>query len=267
MELRNCVCRGSYNDLLRELVENEHLLKVLQQESPHPRMMDRQLILRFFAMWRKTHLKYKSPMKQFMNQEMEAHKNATPEQIDEMPKIFLKSIEMAYTVFGTNAFRRFDPGENGKPDGKWESKRLNIALWDTLLYVFSYFEKTQVIPRADSIREEFLDMMSGDLQFTQSITSATDSTERIQYRADIWLKRMRDLIGYEGPSPRAFTLELKRHLFTSNPTCAICGQKIQDVDDAEVDHVEHYWRGGKTIPENARLTHRFCNRKRGGRDV
>jgi len=66
-ELRNCVYRGSYNKLLRELSQNEHLLKVLRQEQPHPRMQDRQLILRFFAMWRKTHLKYKSPMKQFLN--------------------------------------------------------------------------------------------------------------------------------------------------------------------------------------------------------
>ena len=48
----------------------------------------------------------------------------------------------------------------------------------------------------------------------------------------------------------------------SNPTCAICGQKIHVVDDAEIDHVEHYWRRGKTTPANARLTHRYCNRSR-----
>ncbi len=28
--------------------------------------------------------------------------------------------------------------------------------------------------------------------------------------------------------------------------------------------IEHYWRGGKTIPSNARLAHRFCSRQRGG---
>ena len=31
---------------------------------------------------------------------------------------------------------------------------------------------------------------------------------------------------------------------------------------AAVDHIEQYWRGGKTIPENARLTHRYCNMAR-----
>ncbi|HOO52398.1 MAG TPA: hypothetical protein PLK94_14045 [Alphaproteobacteria bacterium] len=29
-----------------------------------------------------------------------------------------------------------------------------------------------------------------------------------------------------------------------------------------MDHIEQYWTGGKTIPENARLTHRYCNMAR-----
>ncbi|MGH8541031.1 MAG: HNH endonuclease [Stenotrophobium sp.] len=38
------------------------------------------------------------------------------------------------------------------------------------------------------------------------------------------------------------------------------------IEDAAVDHVAHYWRGGLTIPANARLTHRYCNSRRGGRE-
>jgi hypothetical protein len=52
---------------------------------------------------------------------------------------------------------------------------------------------------------------------------------------------------------------LKDQLYQADPTCKLCGQRIADVDDAAVDHVEMYWLGGKTIPENARLTHRYCN--------
>jgi dissimilatory sulfite reductase (desulfoviridin) alpha/beta subunit len=51
----------------------------------------------------------------------------------------------------------------------------------------------------------------------------------------------------------------KEELYKKNRKCEICGQAIADVDDAAVDHIEQYWAGGKTIPENARLTHRFCN--------
>jgi 5-methylcytosine-specific restriction endonuclease McrA len=131
------------------------------------------------------------------------------------------------------------------------------------LYTFSFFEKSQIIPIADSIREEFIDLIMSDQTFVQYITSSTDKAERIQYRADVWRQRLQSLVADK--QPRGFTLELKEKLYEANPTCEICKQRIRDVDDSEVDHIEHYWRGGKTIPENARLTHRYCNRARGGR--
>jgi len=32
-----------------------------------------------------------------------------------------------------------------------------------------------------------------------------------------------------------------------------------EIDDAAVGRIEQFWRGGKTIPENAQRTHRHCN--------
>ena len=66
--------------------------------------------------------------------------------------------------------------------------------------------------------------------------------------------------------PRSFSLALKQSLFDADPACKLCGQRIHDLDDAEVDHVVHYWRGGATIGKNARLAHRYCNRVRAGQD-
>jgi hypothetical protein len=264
-ELRNCIYRGNYNELLRELAQNQYILKVMGSTTPHPRMMDRQLILRFFAMWRNTHLKYKSPMKRFLNNEMEKHRKLNDREIVEMRSIFEKSIEMTYIVFGRNAFRRFNQGKDNNPNGNWETNKLNVALWDTLLYSFSYYEKQQIIPIADRIREEFLDLMTHDSTFVEYITSTTDKPERVQYRAEVWLQRLKSLISITDSEPRTFSLSLKKELFQQDPSCKICSQHIHDIDDAEVDHIQHYWRGGKTIPENARLTHRYCNRVRGGR--
>lgn len=107
-ELRNSIYRGEYNKLLKALSTNPFILKVMGLKQPHKRMADRQLILRFFAMWRNTHLKYKSPMKQFLNREMDNHRNPSANELGEMRSIFEKSIEIAYTVFGQNAFKRFN---------------------------------------------------------------------------------------------------------------------------------------------------------------
>lgn len=264
-ELRNSVYRGTYNDLLRELAAHPTMLKVLGIDQPHKRMQDRQLILRFFAMWRNTHLKYKGPIKSFLNREMEQHRNPTERELAEMRSVFERSIEMAYTVFGPNAFRRYHSGTAGDPNGYWESHKLNVGLWDTLLYSFSFYEKSQIIPVADRVREEFLDLVTSDPTFVEYITSTTDKPERIQYRAEVWQQRLRAVAGHADQGPRSFSLDLKQRLYEANSTCQICHQRIHDLDDAEVDHIEHYWRGGKTIPENARLAHRYCNRARGGR--
>jgi len=263
-ELRNSVYRGRYNELLRDLTQNPYMLKIMGARQPHIRMLDRQLILRFFAMWRNTHLRYKGPIKQFLNREMDSHRNPSDKELAEMRAVFEKSIEMAYHVFGTNAFRRYRVGRDGERGGSWETRKLNVALWDTLLYTFSFYDKSQIIPIADAVREEFLDMMTNDETFNEYITSTTDKPDRIQYRAETWRRRLDALVSNK--EPRTFSLSLKENLYEADPTCKICGQRIHDIDDAEVDHIKHYWRGGKTIPDNARLTHRHCNRVRGGRD-
>jgi len=41
---------------------------------------------------------------------------------------------------------------------------------------------------------------------------------------------------------------------------------ISKATTASANHVEQYWRGGRTIPENARLAHRYCNLARSKKD-
>lgn len=263
-ELRNCMYRGAYNDMLNKLAENPYLLKIRHAETPHKRMDDRQLILRFLAMKRNSHLNYRGGMKQFMNREMIAHRHAPTGEIAGMTAMFESAIECAWAVFGPNAFRRWTTGNDRSPEGQWESK-LNVALWDTVLYTFAFFEKRQIVPVADAIREEFLDLMSSDDTFVDYIGRTTDKPDRVRYRADTWRKRIEAAVVVPAGEARAFSRKLKVDLHAVDSTCAICGQHIQAPEDAEVDHIKHYWRGGATIPKNARLTHRHCNRARGGR--
>lgn len=263
-ELRNCMYRGTYNDMLNELAENPYLLKIRHAETPHKRMEDRQLILRFFAMKRNSHLNFRGGMKQFMNREMIAHRHASPAEIAAMKAMFESAIECAWAAFGPNAFRRWSSGDDQSPEGQWESK-LNVALWDTVLYTFAFFEKRQIVPVADAIREEFLDLMSTDDTFVDYIGRTTDKPDRVRYRAETWRQRLEAAVVVPAGEVRAFSRKLKEDLHAADPTCAICGQHIHAPEDAEVDHIKHYWRGGATIPNNARLTHRHCNRARGGR--
>jgi len=121
-ELRNCIYRGRFNDLINELAENKNFLFLLGLDKPHPRMQDKELVLRFFAFYHKTYLKYSPPMKRFLNKEMEDYRDLSPNEEKKLRNVFDKCVSLAKTVFGQYAFRRFIPGTekiltaNGRKD-------------------------------------------------------------------------------------------------------------------------------------------------------
>jgi hypothetical protein len=264
-ELRNCIYRGPYNDFLARLSEDPQFLRLLGLTAPHSRMIDRELILRFFAIYRSSYLGYKPPMRQFLNKEMNEHRNISDREQRELERVFTKSVELSTTVFGVHSFRRFVPGSTRDPNGHWEEKKVNKALYDIIMWGFTQYEKHQVVPHSDAIREELIWLMTHDQDFIRSITVTTDKREHLEIRFDKWRESLRAVLDRPRQEPRAFTLAFKQQIWEASPTCALCQQRIHLVDDAEVDHVEQYWRGGATIPSNARLTHRYCNRARGGR--
>ncbi len=266
-ELRNCIYRGKYNDLIKELAEDRDFLFLLGLKEPHKRMYDRELVLHFLAFYNQTYLKYKPPMKQFLNREMENNRNISEEKIKELRRAFKETVSMVKSVFGDKAFRRFIPGDEKDPNGRWEIRKINIGLFEIIMFGFSRYTKNQIIPLSDVIREELLHMMTSDKEFVESISgSGTTSIAKVTTRFKKWLDALERIVGTPKTEPRTFSWELKKQLYEQNPTCAICGNRIMLIDDATIDHVEHYWRGGKTIPSNARLVHRYCNLKRGRND-
>jgi hypothetical protein len=266
-ELRNCIYRGKYNELLKELAEDKDFQFLLGLKEPHSRMKDRELILRFFAFYHNTHLKYTPPMKQFLNKEMEKYRNLNDTEKRDLIRIFKKSVRLSKAVFGEKAFRRFVPGSSKDPNGYWETRKINKGLFDILMFGFTMYEENQIVPNSDQIREKLVWLMTHDLEFIDTISVTTDRKDKIHTRFDKWLSTLKEITGTPRTEPRTFSLQYKIQLWESNSTCAICGQKIHIVDDAEIDHVEHYLKDGKTIPNNALLTHRYCNRVRSRSEV
>jgi hypothetical protein len=265
-ELRNCIYLGPYNDLIKDLARNEDFLFLLGLKEPDKRMRDRELVLRFFAFYHTPYYQYKPPMKKFLNDEMEKYRKIDEEEAKKLRAIFKKSVELTKTVFGDKAFRRFVPGTEQDPNGFWEG-RVNKALYDIVMFGFTLYDKRQIIPYSDAIREELLWLMTHDDDFIRSITLSTDKREHVNIHFKKWLDSLQNIVGFPRTEPRTFSLNYKEQLYKNDKTCRICGNIIQTLDDAEIDHIDFYWRGGKTIPSNARLVHRYCNRARGGRDL
>jgi len=267
-EIRNTIYRGNYIKLLAELENNEIFHKIVNKENYKKRMLYRGMILRFFALSEKTYINYKPSMKQFCNKELRDNQNMNETKIKEYKERFKKCIELVFSVFGEKAFRRFSPGYNDTNIfGKWNTTRLNMALFDIQMCGFVNYDKNQIISKADSIREKLIQLMSYNNEFITSIEKATSDKIYMTKRFKIWMDSLEQIIGQPENELRIFPFSLKKLLFDSNSECKICKQQIQNIDDAEVDHIVPYSEGGKTTVENAQLTHRYCNRKKRNRII
>lgn len=265
-ELRNCIYRGKFNDLLRELSGYENFRKAIKTESALDRMKDAELVLRFLAFHEKSYLNYPGGVKSFLNEFMNDFRDLSNEKAKKFSETFKKAADLSFTIFGDNAFRRFSPGNNLDKNGRWE-KTINRALFDIIMWGFSQYEKSEVVGKSDPIRNSLVALIINDEDFREAITASTGDRNRAKYRFESWNRCLAEIIGANPSQPRLFSTELKKKLMADCAICGICKQSILTLDDAEVDHITAFVKGGETTEDNAQLTHRYCNRSKGGQDL
>lgn len=185
MELRNCVYRGPYMDLLRELAGYADFQKLLDLKEPDKRMRDVELVLRFAAFYHASYLKYERPMKKFFNNDMLKHRDISEAAAHELRTTFRNAVQIAMSLFGTTALKRFNPGTAASPNGKWETRKFNASLSDVVMGVLIRKPKPLVYGRLGSIREALVDLMASNTEFQDAITLGTSNTERVIRRFDL----------------------------------------------------------------------------------
>ena len=257
-ELRNCIYHGPYIDLLRELSKEDDFRYLLGLNDQEKRMGDIELVARFAAFYHVTYMKYKPPMKDFIDNDIRIYRNITDHDARALRLAFKNAISTIKSIFDKSAFKRYLRGDIDNHNGKWLSRQFNKGLYDILMYSFAKANKNMVYNHLDAIKESLLNLMTNDDSFINALDKSTGSSEMVLRRFRIWEEHLEQIIGSK-KEPRCFSYKLKEEIYRADPTCTICEQRIQTIDDAALDHIQQYWMGGKTIPENARLTHRYCN--------
>lgn len=262
MEIRNCLYRGKLNDLLKKLVSDDNFVSVLNQKNLGKRMLDRTMILRFLAFYQLSYTNAKKGLKSFINEYFETYRNPAAPKLAEYEEQFKKSMRACKTIFGQSGFR-LRVSREGAKSTEWTS-RVNVAVFQTLAVSFTAYDIGALTRAADMILEEYLDLLANDPQWVDSVTKSTGDPARIDYAFDTWNGRLKTLMRSVpvNDQKRAFSKSLKHELWEQDKSCALCGNEMNILNDTAVDHIDHYWRGGKTIPDNARLVHRLCNSAR-----
>jgi hypothetical protein len=198
-------------------------------------------------------------MDNFLNEDMKARQQIKSDDAEKLRGAFKNGVMLTRSLLGKNAFKRYYRGDQNSHEGNWEPKKFNASLYDVLMWSMARADKNQVMAHLDIISEALIVLMTQDEEFISSIELSTSSTKAITKRFDKWRITLDAILGSNTKQPRCFSRTLKESLYKENPTCKICGQHIAELDDAAVDHIQMYWLGGATIPDNARLSHRYCN--------
>ncbi len=184
-ELRNCIYRGSLNDLLANVVEYQPWLKILGKSKPDIRMRDEELALRFFAFHLHGVESYRTPQKHWLNEVAKSGTRYSHEKIQELSDIWHRSIDTSLLLFEPKeCFRR---GHGPK------AKTVNRALFDLTMQFSSNVRVEDIGQIKESFRERYYNLLENG-EFSDLISRAVDHTKRTKRRVELWNDAMAGLL-------------------------------------------------------------------------
>jgi hypothetical protein len=140
-ELRNCLFAGEFNNLLIDLSRHPlftkiweippyaqnvdtqgNVAKVLRENPRYRRMQDCELVVRFFALRKKTNIR--GSVRSMLDRCMEDNLNVTAAQLSELKEVFETRLKLAHDLFGARVF------QYRNEERKWE---LSQPLYDGVM--------------------------------------------------------------------------------------------------------------------------------------
>ena len=254
-EVRNCIYRGPFNDMLKEIAQTNPSLPLLFHDTD-TRYSYEERILRFFAI---RDMQLKGTFKLMMNDYMERHAHDDENALRAAKNQYNALIDTVKTVLGEGAF--FANSD--------QRSKFNGAVYDSIMVPFSAFPKKELIRHADEIRKAINKLKTESRDYQDWVYAGTNAAKRIHSRVNAVMDILNGIIrntADENPRRRIFPSDVKEKLFYPGYVCKYCGNQILSLDDCEVDHIVPFDMGGPTEIENAQLLHRWCNRSKGNRN-
>lgn len=258
-ELRNCVYRGPFNDLLAELEKDTYWRKCKGREEPEGRFKEREMILRFFAFANRL-ANYTGNLKRFLNEYMGQYAPKEPQELKAHAGLFKQTMQNIYAVFGEKAARLYEISPRNNK-GAWDSK-FSVTALDMQASALINRPPAKVQKAAEQIRELFLFTLLTDAELQDAISRRTGSTAQTKIRWNKFRSLVDPIIDGTLIEPRFFEFGFRKDFFDKSPICRLCNNEIHSLDDSTVDHVIPYSKGGKTIASNGQLAHRCCNARK-----
>lgn len=190
-ELRNCLFRGNLNDAIKKFARHPKMLKILGLKLPHKRMVDCEMILRYFAFSEnydtatKTIKNYKGSIKTFLNSYFESNQKMSQDEILRLKTKYDTVMDSVFEVFGDKAFRKIN--EDG-----YETK-INKAIMDVIMISFEQYSFEQIKAKKKEILRLYKQKLK-EPKFNLAVTQGTSDTKVLEYRLNVWITALRSVM-------------------------------------------------------------------------
>lgn len=178
-EVRHALNIGKFSNLLSSLESDPAFRRCLNITKPRKRMVDQELILRFFAL-RDRLPQYRTPLVHFLNDYMRDHRDPSDDWISEKQDLFRQTMQLINNVMDAAAFRVTDGA--GRP----AERVINRAVYEAQAVVFSICDGDEAQARAQYLRRSLAALFS-DGYYDELIRRATGDRART-------LGRVRDTV-------------------------------------------------------------------------
>ena len=256
-ELRNCLYRGPYNQLIARLAESPDVLKVFGRREPDKRMTERERVLRFFALAHRR-AEYRTPFREFLSDEMRVNRHASPDQLSAFRVEFESALNWTKRFFPTNEFQMFRVGNVDNANGHWVRRRADLLYELELVGFHELRERLETVwsslaqlAKRESfvfgLRHRLIDVMVVE-GFLQTFSEQTTAPHIMRRRFDYWLGALRSSVeNHEQTLQEAGKIASLMRMSTA---CSLCPSLITSAEDACLVQVG----------SEERLAHRFCRR-------
>lgn len=162
-EVRNCVYRGPFNDLLRTLNTHDCWRTLLGSPKVDSRQKDIELLLRFISLleWHD----YQKPLKEFMSRSMRRLNRKTKEDLEDLTNLFIETCKRVETALGPRAFHI--------------TSGLNTAVYDSMMVGIA----KSPAATAENILNMYKTLLA-DTDYRKSVRDATTDMEVVRKRME-----------------------------------------------------------------------------------
>ena len=164
-EVRNCIYRGSYNQLIKRLAVNEVFHELLNlPESLIKAMKDAELVLRFLAYKELSNVTdYADNFAEYLTRHMEDRRVITEDMARRLQDEFDETVQVVNRVLGPGIAFRKPSNRNDPSSGTFAQNKINGAIYEAQMISFSRYLATGTTLSDTELKERALRAFSDDV--------------------------------------------------------------------------------------------------------